>query len=383
MKTIAVILASGIGKRFDKKLIKQYQYINNKAVILHSTKVFYDNPNIDKVVLVINKKYQNITKICLEELATIDFVYGGDTRKKSVYNALKYIKKFNPINILIHDSVRPNINNTIINNIIKKLDKYNAVVPVISINDALKKIKNNKIIEHVDRNKFSLVQTPQGFKYEELYLKHKINFRDKLDDDSTLFDNVHYVKGNINNLKITTKNDLKYLEYIMYKDKKYKQISGIGLDIHKFSSKENTKYIKLGGVKVDHNRSLLGHSDADVIIHSLVDSILGTISEGDIGSIFSDKDPKWKNANSKIFLNHAMSLLKKHKCILLHTDINVICEEPKISKYRDKIKNNIAKLLNVSHTCVSIKATTTETLGFTGRKEGIMAQCITTISKPY
>ncbi len=383
MKTIAVILASGIGKRFDKKLIKQYQYINNKAVILHSTKVFYDNPNIDKVVLVINKKYQSITKVCLEELATIDFVYGGDTRKKSVYNALKYIKKFNPINILIHDSVRPNINNTIINNIIKKLDKYNAVVPVISINDALKKIKNNKIIEHVDRNKFSLVQTPQGFKYEELYLKHKINYRDKLDDDSTLFDNVHYVKGNINNLKITTKNDLKYLEYIMYKDKKYKQISGIGVDIHKFGSKENSKYIKLGGVKVYHNRSLLGHSDADVIIHSLVDSILGTISEGDIGSIFSDKDPKWKNANSKIFLNHAISLLKKHKCILLHTDINVICEEPKISKYRDKIKNNIAKLLNVSNTCVSIKATTTETLGFTGRKEGIMAQCITTISKPY
>ena len=169
----------------------------------------------------------------------------------------------------------------------------------------------------------------------------------------------------------------------MNKDKKYKQISGIGIDIHKSSSEENTKYIKLGGVKVDHNRSLLGHSDADVIIHSLVDSILGTISEGDIGSIFSDKNPKWKNANSKIFLNHAISLLKKHKCILLHTDINVICEEPKISKYRDKIKNNIAKLLNVSHTCVSIKATTTETLGFTGRKEGIMAQCITTISKPF
>ena len=146
MKTIAVILASGIGKRFDKKLIKQYQYINNKAVILHSTKVFYDNPNIDKVVLVINKKYKNITKVCLEQLDTIDFVYGGDSRKKSVYNALKYIKKFNPINILIHDSVRPNINNTIINNIIKKLDKYNAVVPVISIINSLKKIKNNKII---------------------------------------------------------------------------------------------------------------------------------------------------------------------------------------------------------------------------------------------
>ena len=118
--------------------------------------------------------------------------------------------------------------------------------------------------------------------------------------NSTLFDNVNYVKGNINNLKITTKNDLEYIEYIMNKDKKYKQISGIGIDIHKFSSEDDVKYIKLGGVKVNHKRGLIGHSDADVIIHSLVDPILGTISEGDIES-FSDENPKWKNANSKIF----------------------------------------------------------------------------------
>jgi len=383
MKTIAIILASGVGKRFDKKAIKQYQFINNKTVIFHSTIAFNNNPNIDKVVLVINKDHKAMAKKYLSEVKNIDYVYGGETRQKSVYNALKYINKFNPTNVLIHDSVRPNITNTLISKLINKLEIYDAVLPIIEINDALKKIKNNKVIKHLDRNYFSLAQTPQGFNYKKLYLMHKKNITNKVDDDSSLFDNIHYIKGDVNNLKITTKSDLKFLEHKMNKDIKYIQISGIGIDIHKFDPINNAKFIVLGGIKVKHNKCLLGHSDSDVIIHALVDSILGTISEGDIGSIFSDKDPKWKGANSKIFLEHAMFLLKKHKCILLHSDINVICEEPKISPYKDKIKNNIAKLLFVSDKCVSIKATTSETLGFTGRKEGIMAQCITTISKPY
>ena len=141
MKTIAVILASGLGKRFDKNKIKQYQYINNKAVIYHSVLAFKENSNIDKVVIVINKKYLKIAKKCLQELNMIDFIYGGETRQQSVFNALKYIKKYDPLNVLIHDSVRPNVSNDIINNIIKKLDKYNSVIPVIKITDALKKNK--------------------------------------------------------------------------------------------------------------------------------------------------------------------------------------------------------------------------------------------------
>jgi 2-C-methyl-D-erythritol 4-phosphate cytidylyltransferase/2-C-methyl-D-erythritol 2,4-cyclodiphosphate synthase len=381
MKTIAIILASGIGTRFDKDKIKQYQYINNKAVIYHSVIAFKNNSNIDKVVIVINKNLIQIAKKCLEELNILEFINGGENRQQSVYNGLKYIKKYNPLNVLIHDSVRPNINNKIINNVLKKLDQYNAVIPIIKITDALKKKKNNTVIEHMNRNYYSLAQTPQGFKYKDLYLKHKINKNNNVDDDSTLFSNVHYIKGNDDNIKITTKRDLKYLEHTMNKEKKYIQISGIGIDIHKFGSTD-AKSIKIGGVEIKHNKKLIGHSDADVALHALVDSILGTISEGDIGSIFSNKSPKWKNANSKIFINHALSLLKQHKCKLLHTDINIICEEPKISPYRNKIKKNISKILSISEKCVSIKATTSETLGFTGRKEGIMAQCITTISKP-
>ena len=151
--------------------------------------------------------------------------------------------------------------------------------------------------------------------------------------------------------------------------------------MHKFD-KNKTEYIRLGGIDIKFNKSLKGHSDADVVLHALVDSILGCISGGDIGSIFSDKDPKWKNANSKIFIDHAINMLNKNKCILLHTDITIICEEPKISKYRDQMKNNIAKMLNISNKNVSIKATTTEKLGFIGRKEGIITQCLTTISRP-
>ena len=381
MKTIAIILASGLGTRFDKNIIKQYEIINGHSVIYHSVIALKKNINIDKVVIVINKDHKEIAKNTLKGLNITNFVYGGNSRQKSVFNALKYIQKYNPINVLIHDSVRPNIEDSLIDTLVKKLDKYEAVIPVIKINDSLKKVNNNTVTDHLDRNKFCLAQTPQAFKYKDLFLKHKLNINNNITDDATLFDNVHKINGNINNLKITTKVDLKLLKIMMNKEIKHIQISAIGIDVHKFSlTKANT--IKLGGVSIKHNKKLIGHSDADVVLHALVDSILGTVSEGDIGSIFSNKDPKWKNANSIIFVRHAISLLNKHKCNLLHTDINIICEEPKISIHRNKIKKSIAKLLCISEECVSIKATTTETLGFTGRKEGIMAQCITTISKP-
>ena len=381
MKTIAVVLASGSGTRFDKNIIKQYQTINDHSVIYHSALALKKNINIDKVVIVVNKEHKEIAKNTLKGLNITNFVYGGNSRQKSVFNALKYIQKYNPTNVLIHDSVRPNIEDSLIDTLVKKLDKYEAVIPVIKINDSLKKVNNNTVTDHLDRNKFCLAQTPQAFKYKDLFLKNKLNINNNITDDATLFDNVHKINGNINNLKITTKVDLKLLKIMMNKEIKHIQISAIGIDVHKFSlTKANT--IKLGGVSIKHNKKLIGHSDADVVLHALVDSILGTVSEGDIGSIFSNKDPKWKNANSVIFVKHAISLLNKHKCNLLHTDINIICEEPKISIHRNKIKKSIAKLLCISEECVSIKATTTETLGFTGRKEGIMAQCITTISKP-
>ena len=379
--TITIVLASGTGQRFDKKKLKQYQIINNKAVIYHSVNVFNKNPKIHKIIVVINKKHQKLANQHLKYFNSIDIIHGGETRHESVLNALKYIEKYNPKNVLIHDSVRPNIKNNIINKVLEKLNIYNAVIPVINISDSVKKLSETFVDKHVDRENLALAQTPQGFRYVDILKKHKNNKKNNLTDDSSLFSNVCTVPGNTYNLKITNKSDLENLRKIMLNQKEYIQIAGLGIDVHKFDNNK-TKTIRLGGIDILFNRSLKGHSDADVVLHALVDSILGVISEGDIGSIFSDQDSKWKNVNSKIFIDHAMSMLNKRKCVLLHTDITIICEEPKISLHREKMKKNIAKILGISTKNVSIKATTTEKLGFIGRKEGIMAQCLTTISKP-
>ena len=379
--TIAIILASGLGQRFDKTSLKQYQIINNKAVIHHSVNIFNKDKKIDKVIVVINKNHQKQAKNHLNDLNSIDIIYGGLTRQESVHNALKYLEKYKPKNILIHDAVRPNIKKNIINLVLKKLNDYKAVIPVIDITDSVKNIKGNFINKHINRENLTLAQTPQGFRYKDILIKHNKNKRKNITDDSILFNDVYTVEGNTYNIKITNKADLETLRKIMVKKVEYIQISGTGIDVHKFDNKK-VEYIRLGGIDIKFNRALKGHSDADVVLHALVDSILGCISGGDIGSIFSDKDPKWKNANSKIFIDHALSMLQKNKCVLLHTDIIIICEEPKISQYRDLMKKSIARMLNISNNNVSIKATTTEELGFIGRKEGIMTQCLTTISKP-
>ena len=381
VNTIAIILASGLGQRFDKSKLKQYQIINDKAVIYHSVNMFNKNPKIDKVIVVINKKHQKQANKHLTGINSIKIIHGGLTRQESVHMALKYIESFCPKNILIHDAVRPNVKTNIINLVLEKLHDYNAVVPVIKITDSIKKISENFINKHIDREKLALAQTPQGFRYSDILVKHNKNKIKNLTDDSTLFSKVYTVPGDTYNVKITNKFDLENLRKIMFRKKEYIQVSGLGIDVHQFD-KNKTEYIRLGGINIKFNKSLKGHSDADVVLHALVDSILGCISGGDIGSIFPDKDPKWENANSKIFIDHAINMLNKNKCILLHTDITIICEEPKISKYRDIMKNNIAEMLNISNKNVSIKATTTEKLGFIGRKEGIMAQCLTTISRP-
>ena len=379
--TVAVVLASGIGERFDKDKLKQYQLINNKAVINHSVKIFNKNTKIDKVVVVINKNHQKQANKHLNDICSIEIIHGGLTRQESVYNALKYIEKYDPKNVLIHDAVRPNIKSNVINLVLKKLKDYNAVIPVINITDSVKNVSESFIKKHINRKKLTLAQTPQGFRFKDILIKHNKNKRKNLTDDSILFNDVYTVAGNAYNLKITNKSDLETLRKIMFKKIEYIQISGMGIDVHRFDNKK-TESIRLGGIDIRFNKGLKGHSDADVVLHALVDSILGCISGGDIGSVFSDKNAKWKNANSKIFIDYAISILKKNKCILLHTDITIICEEPKISLYRSEMKNNIAKMLNISNNNVSIKATTTEKLGFIGRKEGIMTQCLTTISRP-
>ena len=388
ISTAAILLAAGSSSRFDKTKLKQYELINNKAIIYHSTKPFLNN-KIDIVLVVINKLHKSIAKSSLKELKRIKFINGGSTRQESVFKALVELKKYKPNKVLIHDSARPNISRKIINDIINYLDEYDSAIPVIKINDALKKInKSNYIIENLNKDSLILAQTPQGFNYKTLLKAHSNTKIINANDDSVLLDNkkkIYTFTGDYQNIKITTKSDLSTIKAIMnLKEKKYISVSGLGIDVHKFGEIVNKNtFIKIGGIKIKYNKNLIGHSDADVLIHSLVDSILGTIADGDIGSKFSNTDDRWKKADSKIFLDFALEKLRLHNSKIIHTDVTIICEKPKISPHRNKIRNNLSKLINIHKKNISIKATTTEGLGYLGREEGIMVKCLTTISREY
>ena len=384
----AIILAAGSGNRYDKHHLKQLQFIDDKTVLYHSVKNFIDK-KIDLVFVVVNKNHLIDAKNALKDIKIDKFIIGGKTRQESVFNALLKLKKYKPNKVLIHDSARPNITKLIINKVIKYLNKYEAVVPVLKINDAVKKINSSKFLkEDINKDELVLAQTPQGFLFKNILKNHIDNNLINANDDTALFNKfeskVYTFIGDYQNIKITTKTDLHTIKSIMKKNINYIPVTGLGIDIHKFNSKvSKNSYILLGSTKIKYKKSLIGHSDADVLIHALVDSILGTIAEADIGNKFPNTEKKWKNANSIVFLDYALQKIKENNCKLIHTDITIICEQPKIDPHRKKIQNKLVKLLSLSDKDISVKATTTEKLGYLGRSEGIMVQCVTTILKPY
>ena len=380
-KVIAIIVAGGIGKRFSNKIPKQYLEINNCSIIRHTILRFLTHSEIDHVQVIINKKHTRISRNSLKGLNILPVVYGGKNRQESVLKGLKAIKKLNPQKVLVHDAARPNISKKLISLIIKNIKNNIATVPGIPTSDTLVNSKDG-LFTYIDKNEHKLIQTPQGFMYSDLYKLHLNAAKENLNDDSELFikypNKINIIDGEPSNIKITFKEDFRILDKLM---KKRIEIAGLGFDIHKFSSIPS-KTIRLGGIDIKYSKQLEGHSDADVVLHALVDSLLGTISKGDIGKAFSNKEKKWKNADSKIFVNYALTNLYKLGCIIRHVDITIICEEPKISPHVNKMRKNISKLLNISDKCVSIKATTSEGLGFIGKKKGIIAKCLATISRP-
>ena len=340
----AIILAAGSGNRYDKKHLKQLQFIDDKTVLFHSVKNFIDK-KIDLVLVVVNENHLIDAQNALKDIKINKFIIGGKTRQESVFNALVKLKKYKP-KVLIHDSARPNVTKLIINKVIKYLNKYEAVVPVLKINDAVKKINSSKFLkEDINKDELVLAQTPQGFLFKNILKNHIDNNLINANDDSALFNKfeskVYTFIGDYQNIKITTKTDLHTIKSIMKKNINYIPVTGLGIDIHKFDSKvSKNSYILLGSTKIKYKKSLIGHSDADVLIHALVDSILGTIAEADIGNKFPNTEKKWKNANSIVFLNYALQKIKENNCKLIHTDITIICEQPKIDPHRKKFKIN-------------------------------------------
>ena len=371
-----VLLAAGNSKRLKSSTPKPFYIINNKTLLEHSLNVFKDFHEIKKTVIVYNKKHKKyLDKLNLKNSIK---VVGGKSRQESTYNALKRIRKMNCNKVLIHDSARPNPSTKLIRKIIYNLKKNHAVVPVINVNDATKRVKKNIIFKNIQRNSLRFSQTPQGFTFKKVYEKHKKNINTPFDDDSALFtkdeEKVVIIKGNKTNLKITDREDLNIFKSL----NKGKTYFGIGFDVHKLTKKRK---LYLGGIKIPFALGLKGHSDADPVLHAVIDSLLGACRLGDIGKLFSDKNKKYKNISSAILLKRVIELIKFKNFSINNIDINIIVQKPKIKKYSKKMIDTISKLCEINSSQINIKGKTTEKLGLIGKEKAIASEAITSVTK--
>tara|TARA_Y100000590_G_scaffold470715_1_gene668340 strand:- start:59 stop:1213 length:1155 start_codon:yes stop_codon:yes gene_type:complete len=379
----AILCAAGAGTRIKNKdsTPKQYIEINNRMLLEYSLEKFYSNKRIDHIFLLLDKKYLNFlnqdTFRKFEDKTTI--LIGGETRQETVYEALKYIEPRKPSLVFIHDCARPNFSADMINILLEKINNFSGIIPVLKVADTLKHIDGENLIT-IDRNKFYLSQTPQLFKFTDLYNSHnEMNNRgiSNITDDSQVCEilklKINTIESSFNNYKITNQEDL---DRFKAEHEKINMRVGIGFDVHRF---QKGNKVRLFGLDIPYNKSLAGHSDADVGLHAITDAIYGSLGLEDIGYYFNPEDSKWKDIDSSVFLEHAKNKLIEQNVKINNLDIIVICEEPNISNYKKIIKESISTLLSIEIRKISLKATTTEGLGFTGRKEGIAVQAMVTI----
>ena len=376
MSLFLILLAAGESKRLESAVPKPFVKINGKTLLEISYKSFAHNNNIKKTVIVYNKKHQKyLSKLNLKNTLKI---LGGKTRKESTFIALKKIKKMGCKKVLIHDAARPNTSKKLINKIISKLNNNDAVVPIIKTSDATKRFEKNLIFKNIQRAGLGFSQTPQGFTFSKIFKKHKENINGFFDDDSALFtmygEKVLVVDGSKSNLKITDKEDLNILRSI----KRGTAYNGIGFDIHKLVK---GKKLYLGGIKIPFHLGLKGHSDADPILHAIIDALLGACRLGDIGRLFSNKNKKYKNIRSTILLKKVIELIKSKNFYINNIDINIIAQKPKIKKYAKKMIRTISKLCEINPNKINIKGKTTEKLGLIGKGEAIAAEVLSSVIK--
>ena len=366
MNNYFVILAAGKSKRFHGKVHKQFYNYKNKEIIDHSIEKSL-NSKLFKRILIVTNNLKHLKKKNYSKM--INIIKGGKERSDSSLIALKYLKKYKPNNVFIHDAARPNFSIKLLKNMVQNLKKNKAVVPVLISKDSIKyKIKNQ--IFNLDRNNSLLTQTPQAFRFKELY-NFSIKEKNKVSDEATLFINnnykVKFIKGENKNNKITYFNDIDT----------FKTYYGIGFDIHKL--KKNKK-LYLGGIKIPFHSGLEGHSDGDVILHAIIDAILGATRKKDIGTYFPNTK-KFKNVRSPKMLKPIIDNLYNSNFSINNLDINLICEQPKVSKYRKKIINSISKLTTLNKEKINLKGKTVEKLGLIGKEKAIACEVIISITK--
>jgi len=379
-----LILAGGSGSRVGSDTPKQYLKLGSKAVIRHTVDVLLTHPSFDTVQVVIDENDRQLYAEALAGASLPDPVAGGATRQESGYRGLQALEADGPDYVLIHDAARPFVDHATIDRVIAALDSHHAVLPAVAVADTLKRGTGTPAVVDatVDREGLWRAQTPQGFRFPEILAAHRNAAGLELTDDTAIAEHagmaVALIEGNEDNFKITTRDDLERAERITGAMTGETRI-GTGFDVHAFADGD---HVILCGVKIRHDRALDGHSDADVALHAVTDALLGAIAEGDIGSHFPPSDAQWRGAASRVFLEHAASLIAARGGSIGNIDLTVICEAPKVGPHRDAMRRSLADMLSIDVDRISIKATTTEKLGFTGRGEGIAAQAATTVRLP-
>lgn len=384
MKIVALVVAAGRGARMGGEIPKQYQNLADTPVLRRTLENLIKIPVISNVCVVIHPDDMDLYTTAAEGLPILPPVIGGAERQDSVLAGLTAISAQNaPDYVLIHDAARPLVVADVVHRIIEALnDGASGAIPALPVADTLKAVSPDKTITHtVDRTHLWRAQTPQGFVFADIYQAHTAATQTVTDDISLLEKSgysVKIVQGDARLSKLTEPADFQDLERYL-RPQSMDIRTGFGLDVHRF---EPGNAVILAGVSIPFHKTLRGHSDADVALHALTDALLGSISAGDIGDHFPPSEPKWRGVESAVFLKHAADLIHETGGYITQVDLTIICEAPKIGPHRHAMRNTIAQILNIDVDRVSVKATTTERLGFTGREEGIAAQAIATVSLP-
>lgn len=388
-RVAAIIVAAGRGERAGRaEGPKQYRMLGGEAIIARTLKNFLEHPAIERIVIAIHKDDADLFAAAVGDLPpTVSTAIGGKTRQESVLLALRALQDSSPDAVLIHDAVRPFVDTDLITRVIDGIAADSGSLPVMPIVETIKRSSDTgHVSETVDRVGLHTAQTPQGFPFPTILAAHERAHQTEdreFTDDAAIAEwaglPVKLVAGLAENVKLTWAKDIEMAQqraaFTAFPDVR----TGNGYDVHSF---EPGDHVTLCGVEIPHTRKLNGHSDADVGLHALTDALLATCGAGDIGTHFPPSDPQWKGAASRIFVEHAASIVRARGGRIANVDITLISEAPRVGPHRAAMTEALSKMLGISHDRISIKATTNEKLGFIGREEGIAAIATASVIYP-
>lgn len=378
---IAIVVAAGRGTRLESVVPKAYIPLAGKPLIRHTIDYLQATGCVDHVQVVIHPNDIDLYNQSIAGLDLLPPVIGGETRQDSVKAGLEALKPLNPDKVLIHDAARPFVPGKIVQRLLLAIEDQGGAVPVLAVQDSLVRKEVGGLMP-IPREGLYRVQTPQAFNYHAILQAHIQADSQHYTDDASLFQAAGHavvsVEGSVQLAKITTKEDVWMAERSMALAQTR---VGFGYDVHRLivKSELDNKPLLICGVEIPFDYALEGHSDADVGLHAVVDALLGALGEGDIGEHFPPSDMKWKNADSRLFMDYVRNLCQERAACIVNVDVTIICEQPKLSSYKQTMREAMANMLGIECDRVNVKGKTTEKLGFTGRKEGIAAQAVVSV----